>query len=258
MPRRDRLASESGLYHATMRGVGQQRLFEEDEDYREFLFLMGDVGDLTGVHVLAYCLMTNHVHLLIDLGPAEIATFFRRLSIRYATWFNKKYERSGHLFQGRYRSDPVDDELYLAAAVAYIHLNPVKAGLVEKPEDYPWSSRLAFGGVADGITDLDRLRHYIAPEACVSAETSGLPEPPGLSAIPARGRPPRYTDSQACAFLKEASGCATTAEWQALPRERQHATVLDLLGRRVPVRQAARITGLPKGVVQRWSQERRA
>jgi REP element-mobilizing transposase RayT len=252
MPRSIRARSETGLYHATVRGVGQQRLFEEDEDYAYFLNVVGDACDMSGNRVLAYCLMTNHAHLLVEEHPGTISNLFRRVGTRYAAWFNKKYDHEGHVFQGRFHSEPVQDDAYFTTVVTYIHLNPVRAGLSPTASDYPWSSRRVLDTETDKLVDVDRLRELADLAALRALETSSaadqdLPRP-------SRGRRPRHTDAQADDMLKEVSACASTAEFQALPAPEQAVAVVALRDCGVAIRQVARITGLPKGLIERWGQ----
>lgn len=90
--------------------------------------------------IYAYCLMDNHIHLLIKEGEDTIQRSVKRIGVSYAYYFNKKYARIGHVFQDRFRSETIEDDKYLMSVVRYIHNNPVKAGIVEKALDYPWSS----------------------------------------------------------------------------------------------------------------------
>lgn len=89
--------------------------------------------------VYAYCLMDNHVHLLLNTNHDDLAVIMKSIAVRYASFYNWKYSRTGHVFQDRFKSEPIEDERYLLAVVRYIHNNPIKAGMIEKPADYEWS-----------------------------------------------------------------------------------------------------------------------
>lgn len=146
MPRRPRLALPGVPLHLIQRGNNRQACFFADEDYRFYLeWLSGHAGK-SGCRVHAYVLMTNHVHLLISADGAEApGAMMKALGQRYVQYVNRVYRRSGTLWEGRYRSCPIQEETYLLACQRYIELNPVRAGMVEHPADYPWSSYRANG-----------------------------------------------------------------------------------------------------------------
>jgi REP element-mobilizing transposase RayT len=140
MPRMPREKSYSGVYHAMIRGINKQDIFQDKEDRIVFLEKLKKVKERSECKIYAYCLMNNHVHLLIGEGNETIGQVMRRLGSTYVLWYNKKYNRVGYLFQGRFRSEPVDTDSYLLVALRYIHQNPVKAGLSRNCSDYPWTS----------------------------------------------------------------------------------------------------------------------
>lgn len=166
MARQARKRCESGIYHIIMRGINRQDLFYDNEDYRNFLEIVDRVKtDKVGVY--GYCLMSNHIHLLIGEKREEVPQIMKRIGTSYAWAFNSKYQRCGHVFQGRYRSECVEDEGYLLSVIRYIHKNPVKAGMVSKPEDYPWSSIGAYYGRQEypqGLTDIGFVLGIFAQE----------------------------------------------------------------------------------------------
>ncbi|MDD2556039.1 MAG: transposase [Syntrophaceticus sp.] len=140
MPRAARKMSETGVHHTMVRGINRQDIFQDREDRMVFLEKLSAVKERSECSIYAYCLMSNHVHLLIAEGVETISQIMKRLGSSYAYWYNKKYERVGHLFQGRFRSEPVNVETYLLTALRYIHQNPVKAGIAHSCNNYPWSS----------------------------------------------------------------------------------------------------------------------
>lgn len=139
MPRSKREISESGFYHITVRGNGQQIIFEGDHDRSMFLKYLINARDKTKLKIIAWCLMDNHVHLLVEDEHQAISKLMHSLSSAYAVYFNRKHGRVGHLFQDRFSSTPVGADAHLLEAVQYIHNNPAKAGICQM-EDYPWSS----------------------------------------------------------------------------------------------------------------------
>lgn len=140
MPRQPRLLSESGIYHVMLRGVNRDVIFLEEGDRHRFLAALMATKEASGCAVLAYCLMQNHVHLILQTVDEPIGATVKRLAVRYAGWFNRTYGRDGHFFQDRFRSVPVEDDIYFVALVRYVWCNPVVAGLVADPVDYPWNS----------------------------------------------------------------------------------------------------------------------
>lgn len=154
MARNARRLSSCDIYHVMIRGNDKKDIFFDDEDRRRFLGILEKVKDSNNYYNLAYCLMNNHVHLLIREGCETISQTMKRINVTYAYYFNHKYNRIGHLFQDRFRSEIIEDDNYLLLAVRYIHNNPVKAGIVVKPEDYPWSSYKAYINIAKESTKL--------------------------------------------------------------------------------------------------------
>lgn len=140
MPRHQRILSKTGTYHVMMRGNERKNLFLDKEDRQRFLETLFAKKKEAGFSLFAFCLMDNHVHLVIQEGQESLATTMKRINASYAYYFNQKYNRVGHLFQDRFKSENIEDERYLMAVTRYIHNNPVKAGIVEKAEDYKWSS----------------------------------------------------------------------------------------------------------------------
>jgi len=140
MPRLPRRKSSTGIYHITMRGVNKSNIFLEPEDYTTFLNYLQNIKKSSGAEIYAYCLMTNHIHLLLKEVNEDLSKTFQRLGAGFVGWYNRKYERVGHLFQSRYGSEVVETDTYLLMISRYIHQNPVKAGLARKVIDYPWSS----------------------------------------------------------------------------------------------------------------------
>lgn len=132
-----RKESKTGFYHIFNRGVGRQIIFDDDNDRRLFIALMFKYCDVLQIH--AWCLMSNHYHLVVKSEPAPLAAFMRKLNSVYASYYNQKYGHIGHLFQGKYKSQPIESESHLLSAIRYVHRNPLAAGLSETCE-YPWSS----------------------------------------------------------------------------------------------------------------------
>lgn len=140
MARPLRLEIKGALYHITSRGNARQKTYLNDADYQRFQKALGEEIREQGWICHAYCLMPNHYHLLLETPSGKLSRGMQRLIGSYTQWFNWRHSRVGHLFQGRYKSIVVDQDAYLLELCRYIVLNPVRAGLVEHPGDWQWSS----------------------------------------------------------------------------------------------------------------------
>ncbi len=140
MPRNSRNWTPWTTYHITARGNRREDLFFHNDDRKKYLFYLQDTKEKYPFSLHAYCLMSNHIHLLIETHDIPLGHIFRTLHTRYAVYFNKKYDLVGHLFQGRFGSTKIDTTAYFIKVSRYIHYNPVKAKVTMQPEDYPWSS----------------------------------------------------------------------------------------------------------------------
>lgn len=140
MARPLRLEYAGALYHITSRGNERQAIYAENSDFELFLSLLANVCRQYNWVVHAYCLMTNHYHLLVETPDANLSKGMRQLNGIYTQAFNRKHQRVGHLFQGRFKSILVDKDAYLLELSRYIVLNPVRAKMVSTPDDWPWSS----------------------------------------------------------------------------------------------------------------------
>ena len=141
MTRALRFIIENQPHHIVQRGHNRTKLFLDQEDYRTYYYLLKKFSKDKTVLIYAYCLMINHVHLLIEPKKRENLPFFmKRLNVSYAKYFNKKYQRTGSVFESRYFSSPVETEQYLWTVCRYIEKNPVRTDGVENPTDFKWSS----------------------------------------------------------------------------------------------------------------------
>jgi putative transposase len=141
MPRRARLYIPDLPYHVVQRGNNREACFIEPENYQFYLILWEELSRRYGVSVHAYVLMTNHVHFLVTPGnETAVSNTTKVAGSRYAQYMNKKYRRTGTLWEGRHRASLVQSERYLLTCMRYIELNPVRAGMVKRPEEYRWSS----------------------------------------------------------------------------------------------------------------------
>jgi putative transposase len=178
--RKPRIDFSGALYHVIARGNQGQRVFQDDRDLALYQQLLAEYKGQCHCSVYAYALMPNHIHILIETGQISLSRLMHRLQFRYTLRANLKYKTHGHLFQGRYKAILCDKDAYLLELSAYIHLNPVRAGLVEDPSDYAWSS----------------YRSYIKTHSEHLADTSYLLSQFSLNPQVARNRYRRFVEDR--------------------------------------------------------------
>ena len=262
MARKARLASDSGIYHVILRGVNRQDIFENEKDYLKFLSLMERVAfpvDESGrriaplLVIYAYCLMPNHVHLLVREQTCGVSGAIKWISGTYAGYFNQKYEHVGHLFQDRFRSEVVNDMEYFVTLLRYIHQNPIAGGLVSKVRDYRWSS----------WSEFDPEMNCDVPVCCTNAVLSKISfdalkelidEPlPKIRRIldfdSDTGM--RVSDDRLREYIKAGLEIDEVSQIQHLAREKRNEVIIRLLEFCRNVMQISRVTGISRGVIIR-------
>lgn len=155
------------FYHITSRGNEKKDIFKSRRDREKFLSYLQSSTERYGVKILAYCLMTNHYHLLMETPKGNLSQIMRHINGAYTTYHNVKRKRLGHLFQGRYKAIIVEADEYALELSRYMHLNPVRAGMVSKPQDYEWSSYRSYTGLTTAPAWLSQdliLDHLGAPD----------------------------------------------------------------------------------------------
>jgi putative transposase len=164
MPTRKRQWYPGASYHITARGNHRNNIFKDKEDFVYYLTLIKEtmeyyIYDKYGI--ISYCLMDNHVHILMKTEEKPLAQFIGRISSKYAKYYNKKYNYIGHLFQNRYFSELIESDSQMIETSRYIHLNPVRAKMVKKPESYEWSTySMYIGKEEENLICSDRLLSY--------------------------------------------------------------------------------------------------
>ena len=144
MARPLRIQYPDAWYHVMNRGRNRAKIFCSREDYTAFIELLKNASSLWKVRIAAYCLMSNHYHLLVQTPEANLSRYMRHINGLYTQYFNRTYKSDGQLFRGRYKSIVIDGDSYLLELVRYIHHNPLNAGLAKRLEDYSWSSHRAY------------------------------------------------------------------------------------------------------------------
>ncbi|MDQ7992648.1 MAG: transposase [Propionicimonas sp.] len=252
MPRQARQLSESGIHHVMLRGINRQPLFIDDEDREWFLRCLAITKRLSGCRVLAYCLMTNHVHLVLQTLDEPVGKVMKRLGVRYVLWHNRKHGRVGHLFQDRFRSRPVDDDTYLVTLLRYVWNNPVAAGIVQDAAEYQWGSVRLLGS-PDPLIDEDVLRTLV-PEvtleqlACQPPAEGWTPDwPAGDWAFP--------TDADASRELGRMLSAFGASGIDHLPPTLRDHVIRALLDRGLSTRQVAALAQVSQRTVRRVASE---
>ncbi len=161
MARPYRLQGENCLYHIFSRGDDRKKIYSNPSDYVKFMDYIMKAQERYQFYLFAYCLMVNHFHLLIETRLPNISKIMHYIKSAYTTYYNMRHQRCGHLFQGRFKSIVVDKDNYFLELSRYIHLNPVRGGIVEDVGEYQWSSYRGYVGKKDNYIDHDKVRRYL-------------------------------------------------------------------------------------------------
>ncbi len=244
MSRQPRKPSATGIYHVMLRGVNRQSIFEEPADYERFLETLLEVKLISGFKLFAYCLMTNHVHLLMKEENEPLSQIFRRIGVRYAAWFNQKYDRCGHLFQDRFKSEPVESDAYFITVLVYIHQNPVKAGLCTFSSGYKWSSRrvLESGGIIDSadLFAIVSLREILEKERIEAEEKVGMEI----------GTMRTLTDDGLLERVKTLGNAKSISDFLDSGLQTQAVVFAQLREQGASIRQLSRVTGIGRDAIE--------
>ena len=244
MPRRARVFSRSGYMHIIIRGVGRQILFEDNCDYRRFLATLERYCLETGVRICAYCLMENHVHLLVWDHKTSISLLMNKVGVSYSRYYNRKYERTGHLLQDRYLSEIIEGNRNFLMVFRYILRNPQKAGIC-KASEYPWSSYalyekpLAFmelSQIHELLGDQKNYEEFInetADDRFMEYETH------------------YYDDKWAQEILCQCLNIKSGTILQTYDRKERNIAIKLLKSNGLTNRQIERLTGISRNIVQR-------
>lgn len=253
MPRRPRVSSSTGIYHITLRSISQHIIFEEDSDFKKFLFILTDCKKAMDIDIYAYCLMNNHIHLLLRSSLDDLAAFFQSLGSRFVRWYNNKYARSGHLFQDRFFSVPVETDSQYLSTLIYIHNNPVKANMCRFPSEYRWSSFNAFYGEKNPLIDVshsydiagskDLLQKYFATNSELQDESMFANIHPATRHF--------VTDEKAIEVFKSVTSLSSTSEVVNLPRTARNDYIRRLHQVGITQKQISRLMDVSLSTVKR-------
>ncbi len=247
MSRRARAYSESGIYHIMLRGINRQNIFEDKEDKEKFLQTLNNYKTISGYKLFAYCFMSNHIHLLLKVENENLDLILKRIAGSYVYWYNWKYKRTGHLFQDRFKSEPIENDEYFLTVLRYIHQNPIKAGLCKNIFDYKYSSYKDYLNGSDlidtefcfGIIDEEQFIQFhneAESERCLDIEENNF----------------RLTDEEARFIIQKISKCKTAIDFQNLNTEK-HDKYLKLCREKgISIRQLSRLTGISFNIVRKF------
>ncbi|QSX09222.1 transposase [Alkalibacter rhizosphaerae] len=255
MPRTAREQSKSGIYHVMIRGANKQEIFHDDSDRIRFLEILGKCKGKTRIQIYGWCLMNNHVHLLIKEGKGGLATAMKRIGVSFVGYYHKKYETTGHLFQDRFRSESVENEHYLLTVIRYIHQNPVKAGFVKDCLEWKWSSYRAylgketdFGNLLDDETILESFG------TCRDVALKGFEEFHGREnqdeCLDIEVR--KLKEKEARLEIEKVLAGKSVARVKSLPKEERDEMIRILKGiKGLNQRQLARILGISQALISK-------
>lgn len=249
MSRKPREKSQTGIYHVMLRGADRRIIFSDEEDDKRFLSIMRKVKQQSGFLLYSYCLMDNHVHLLIEETYEPLGLIFKRIGDSYVHYYNQKYELHGSLFQDRFRSEKVENEAYFLDVLRYICQNPVKAGICSAPYDYPW---LGCSYVTEDSLLIDSISHRSdVGKQDFLAFLDGECSEKHIDYDTGR----RLTDREAIAVICKACACEKVQDIGEWEEEHRDKAVQSARAAGVSIRQLSRLTAISKPVIERICRE---
>jgi len=232
-----------------LRSINKQQIFFDNEDYEKFVNILCECKAISEYQIYAYCLMGNHIHLLIKPVKESLETVFKRISGRFVYWYNTKYQRTGHLFQDRFKSEAVEDDAYLLTVVRYIHQNPVKAGVCKNCDDYKYSSYKAYYGQSDFVdvelieslmseSQYKEFHNLLGTEVCLELDDN---------------KPVKVTDEEAMRILYKISNCRNVTEFSKIGIALQEKYIIKMYSKGLSLRQICRLTGVSMYLVRKYT-----
>ena len=249
MPRRARIKSQTNIYHIMLRGINRQQIFFDKEDYRVFENILRHYKSICDYRLYAYCIMGNHIHLLIQTGSVPLEKIFKHIGSAFVYWYNCKYERVGHLFQDRYRSEAVLNEQYYLTVLRYILRNPVKAGICRHPAEYPYSSGYEYVSMNPHLTDTEFTFHLINAEQL----RKYILEDNDDECLEMSERPRRRcSDAVAEELIYQEFGSFSPPVGEAKGQQREllNESIKKLINSGISIRQLSRLTGISKKLIE--------
>ncbi len=254
MPRRAREKSNTGIYHVMVRGINKQVIFNDEKDKHNFVSALKRYKKICGYEIYGYCLMSNHVHLLLREGKETIGQAMKRIGASYVYWYNLKYDRCGHLFQDRFKSENIEDDKYLMAVLRYIHQNPLKAGMVEDLAAYKWSSYNEYLRQKPIFTDTQFFLNLFNPEPKKAVKMfidfMSL-ENQDIFLEDETKRTKMLTDADAKALIKKITGSNNIQVLQTMNKNDRDSMIRKLRAEHISIRQIGRLTGVGRRIIEK-------
>ena len=247
MPRSPRILSDSGIYHIMLRGINQQVIFEDNEDYSKFIEFVRKYKDICNYKIFAFCLMSNHIHLLIKVEDNNLDSIMKRIAGSYAYWYNHKYYRMGHLFQDRFKSEAVEDDAYFLTVIRYIHQNPLKAQLINELYEYKYSSYFDYYCNESEVVDMDFAFSILAMDEFIKFNNQMNDD----VCLDIDERKSVLNDLDAQEIIKQISKCNNLTEISYMEKEQRNRYIKKFKELGLSIRQISRLTGVSKGIVER-------
>lgn len=254
MARKARGRSQTGIYHVMLRGVNYQQIFEHGNDYRKFILILRDMVSLRDEHkrplpprcvLFSYCLMPDHVHLLIKEEGEIIAEVVKKIALRYAIYYNNKYQHCGHLFQNRFKSEPVNDEAYFLTLLRHIHQNPVAGNLCRRVKDYAWSSWCEYISTSHRMIAICSIHQVLALFPLKELiEQVNTPLPKDTQVLEFERYRGAVPDIEVIAFLKSTYHIGTPKDIQHFPKEQRCEILIAAKDFGASIRQLSRLTAI--------------
>lgn len=251
MVRNFRPKSKSGIYHVMLRGINKQIIFEGEEDKRKFKEVVKERKEICNFQLYSYCLMDNHVHLLLKETEEGISKIVKRIGSSYALWFNFKYQRCGSLFQGRFRSENVETKDSLLRVVRYIHQNPLKAGVASNVFENKWTSIHEFFTTGDMVDTDTVLNQFSKDKTDTILNFKNFMEETNEDEFLDDFDFIKKTDNEVISILNQ-MGVENIAKLQQMDKKERNDVLSELKNMEgISVRQLSRITGISRSVIAR-------
>ena len=251
MPRKARKQSTLHIHHVILRGINQQIIFEDYHDYVHFISILKYYKEICDFKLYAYCLMDNHIHLLIEPANDDLDVIMKKIQVKFVRWYNTKYDRIGNLFQDRYKSEPVNDFLYFQTVFRYIHQNPLHAGLEKVPGSYLWSSYHDYAVCDNTFIDIDKaLNLFTSQKSCMSYLNT-ISDQKCLDNYPSI----RLPDAEALKIVNAFTNCNSPSDFQHLDLLTRNRNLKLLHQNGISVRQLNRLTGISRTSINKAIRE---
>lgn len=241
MPRKARQQSSLCIHHVILRGINKQIIFEDRYDYLQFISVLKYYKEKCNFRLYAYCLMDNHIHLLIQHSGDDLEIIMKKIEIKFVRWYNNKYNRIGNLFQERYKSEAIDNEAYFLTVFRYIHQNPLKAGIESIPGIYPWSSYHCYANLDDSFVDIDTIINLFPDYSNCIRYLNTVADDKCLDYLSYR-----LKDPEALQLIQKLTSCKSPSDFQHLDISTRNKYLYQLVQNNISIRQLSRLTGISR------------